>query len=218
MSSTFENTLKLIVFLFFTGLNILQFLWTESHFKIPPIIYLSFLTYHSLIHNTIYYFYMLMKSILFPRKEFHFERIYMKFIFCISFAVLCVYWANEFTDTEYLVPKKRDIPFLLDFLTHGFNFIMNLITMIFLQKKDHENKLHVGHITAYFTVYCFYIKYMFRSVGFAPYIFVGFSTDYFEKTFVIMYSIALLMFVIGEFFYKFINSFKAARVEQIKQN
>jgi hypothetical protein len=96
--------LQIILSTFFTIINISQFILTEIEFKLPALLYLNFLTLHSLIHNTIFYLFMSFKSLLYPNKIFIFEKFYFKFNFCVSFVVAVCYWINELTRTGLLVP------------------------------------------------------------------------------------------------------------------
>ena len=198
--------LKTYLFIFFTLINLFQFLLTEIEFKLPALLYLNFLTLHSLIHNTIFYVFMSFKSIIYPNKFFKLEKFYLKFNFCISFVVVLCYWINELTRTGLLVPINRNISYTLDLLTHGFNFVMNLITCLILYDNDKENEMNLKYLFSYFTLYLVYICIFFEITGFAPYIIIGYGyTDY---RFIILYILGIVSFILGEYLYRLINDFK----------
>ncbi len=195
-----RNIFQFLFYVCMTIVNFFQINWLNVHMKIPLNILITYLTCISLFLNTIYYSFKTVKFFFIKKieKTHPLDDAAFKFIFMVSFTVVTVFWSNQLLGTYYVVPKERVFPALLEFLTHGFNFIMNLIEL-FSNSRNGGDKLKIWHSIIFFGCYISYLKIEYLRKGFAPYPVIG--GELFNKGFLIVYMSGNIIFVCSHYFY-----------------
>lgn len=121
--------------------------------------------------NTFYFFYKFLGSVNIISINKKFERRLFKFSFHLSFLVLVLYWSLRLLDPSTLAKNPYILPFELDILLHGANYLVNLLEHLIIcrKSKDFDSFIDWKFILAFGMIYTLIVKAVFCLTGFAVY-------------------------------------------------
>ena len=197
--------LKTFIYLLITLLNITEYCWISYIFPLRIYYQILFLTMLSLFANLGYFAMRLLNQMKNNSVKEVNQRRFFRFSFSLSFLVFIMYWGMILTDPKILMKTGRNpIPFVLDILIHGFNFILNLFEHLFISRKinDTDNVINYKVYLFFAILYTGIVKMVFLQTGWAPYPFV----EHIQlKEFIILDSISLCIILLGDYLYKKIS-------------
>ncbi len=195
---------KMIIYFLISFLNTIEYLWVTSIFPGSLISRLLFLTMISLFLNWFYYFLRFLTHL--NLKIFHEikERRIFKFSFSLSFLVSVMYWGMIIMEPKTLLKSENKLPIILDLLLHGFNFVLNLMEHLIIERKVQDKDKMIGwkFYLVFAVFYTIGIKVIYLLFDYSPYPIVETMT---VSVMIIMDTIAMLIMVCGEFIYNKIS-------------
>lgn len=135
--------------------------WHRQEFPIPFFIHISYMTQMSFYMDFIYYIYVLILQIPLgdKLKNENFLRFYFKFIYSVSFLVFVFYWTMVGFARDLVLHPGVVIPIVIDYFTHGGNFLFNFLEHAFVYPKEDHKKVNFIFFFFYILAYSFFLKF-----------------------------------------------------------